>query len=220
MGSNGEYIPHGPSNISAFGLNVSFPPGTGGGCVYSGPFSNYTMNLGPIAIEPKNSSLQGFDYNPRCLSRDISLDWGNQTKPTSITRLFNSCNDFGCLSTDLESANGGHSGGHLLIGDIAQDPYASPGDPVFYLHHAQVDRVWTIWQGLDPENRTTQVYGTGTAFNGEFFHFIQALFQQRIICTNVSNAPSPAKSERDIGHRSRFRRSCPGRASGHDGVGY
>lgn len=34
-----------------------------------------------------------------------------------------------------------------------QDFYASPGDPLFYLHHAMLDRVWWIWQMQDPENR-------------------------------------------------------------------
>lgn len=24
--------------------------------------------------------------------------------------------------------------------------YASPGDPIFFVHHAMVDRLWTKWQ--------------------------------------------------------------------------
>ena len=40
MGGNGETIPHGGTYISAFGLNVTLPPGTGGGCVKSGPFTD------------------------------------------------------------------------------------------------------------------------------------------------------------------------------------
>lgn len=31
--------------------------------------------------------------------------------------------------------------------------YTSPGDPLFYLHHAQIDRVWWLWQLLDPSTR-------------------------------------------------------------------
>jgi tyrosinase len=41
----------------------------------------------------------------------------------------------------------------------------SPGDPVFYLHHAQIDRVWAIWQNLDPPNRQNTIFGTGTFQN-------------------------------------------------------
>lgn len=41
----------------------------------------------------------------------------------------------------------------------------SPGDPAFYAHHSQIDRVWTIWQWLDIEKRQNQVAGTGTFLN-------------------------------------------------------
>jgi tyrosinase len=46
-----------------------------------------------------------------------------------------------------------------------QDFYISPGDPGFWLHHAQVDRVWTIWQNLDPEVRLRTIAGTRTMLN-------------------------------------------------------
>jgi tyrosinase len=34
------------------------------------------------------------------------------------------------------------------------------GDPYFYFHHAQIDRVWWSWQNLNPANRTNAIYGT------------------------------------------------------------
>lgn len=40
MSGNGESIPHGGTYVTAFGLNVTLPPGTGGGCVKDGPFAN------------------------------------------------------------------------------------------------------------------------------------------------------------------------------------
>ena len=87
-----------------------------------------------------------------------------------MTSLFDSCGDsLECFGTTLQAPGGVHGGGHLTIGgDPGADFYASPGDPAFYLHHAQIDRVWTIWQALNAGNRTSQVYGTGTAFNSEF----------------------------------------------------
>lgn len=49
-------------------------------------------------------------------------------------------------------------------GDPGADPFISPGDPAFYLHHGQVDRVYWIWQMLDFANRKN-VAGTNTFFN-------------------------------------------------------
>ena len=41
--------------------------------------------------------------------------------------------------------NAPHNGGHRWIGgDMAT--MSSPNDPAFWFHHAQVDRIWSIWQ--------------------------------------------------------------------------
>lgn len=40
------------------------------------------------------------------------------------------------------------------------DFYSSPADPLFYSHHAQVDRLWTIWQAQDPDTRQYAISGT------------------------------------------------------------
>lgn len=42
-------------------------------------------------------------------------------------------------------------------GGLQGDLFASNGEPAFYLHHGQVDRLWAMWQGLDFENRKNQV---------------------------------------------------------------
>ena len=58
-----------------------------------------------------------------------------------------------------------HGGGHYTIGgDPGADPFISPGDPAFYLHHSQIDRVYWIWQMLDFPNRQG-VFGTNTFMN-------------------------------------------------------
>lgn len=49
----------------------------------------------------------------------------------------------------------------MIGGDPGSDMFISPGDPVFWLHHAQLDRLWWIWQNLDFENRQG-VFGTHT----------------------------------------------------------
>jgi tyrosinase len=55
-----------------------------------------------------------------------------------------------------------------LGGDPGRDLFVSPGDPMFYLHHAMIDRTWWMWQMLDPYKRqftTEAISGTGTFLN-------------------------------------------------------
>ena len=169
MGSNGQVIPNrGNISVSAFGINLALPPGTGGGCIEAGPFANTTVNLGPFALKPTGPE-NGLGYNPRCLVRDISLHFANQTKPTDVVRTVNAATDLGGFEEAMEALDGIHAGGHFSMGGLGYDAYASPGDPVFFLHHAMVDRIWSLWQGINPGNRTNQVFGTGTAFNSKFY---------------------------------------------------
>ena len=173
MGSNGSPVPHGIVNTSGFGFVVPINPGGGGGCVYKGPFKNHTLNLGPVAFPPVDSD-GGFGYNPRCLARDLHPEWTKLAKPSDIVNLFMQCTDLDCFDTNAEGPDGFHTAGHLGVGGIMMDAWASPQDPVFFLHHAQVDHMWSLWQGLNPKNRTYQVYGTQTAFNREFSRFCVA----------------------------------------------
>ena len=170
MGSNGKPTPHGPTNISAFGITAAIPPGTGGGCIERGPFANATVNLGPVAFAPRGPD-GGLGYNPRCLTRDLNPNFSNQTKPSDVVKVIGGPDDLGTFDTVLEALEGVHAGGHFTMGGLGIDAFASPGDPAFYLHHAAVDRVWGIWQSLKPSERLQQVYGTSTAFNSEFLAF-------------------------------------------------
>ena len=45
---------------------------------------------------------------------------------------------------------GPHGGGHNWIGGDMGNIQISPNDPVFWFHHAQVDRVWAEWQQNNP----------------------------------------------------------------------
>jgi tyrosinase len=40
MSGNGALVPNGGTYVTAFGLNLTLPPGTGGGCVTDGPFKD------------------------------------------------------------------------------------------------------------------------------------------------------------------------------------
>ncbi|KAL4886261.1 hypothetical protein BJY04DRAFT_213793 [Aspergillus karnatakaensis] len=41
-------------------------------------------------------------------------------------------------------------------------PSTSPNDPLFFLHHTQVDRLWWLWQEEDPEDRYADYAGYKT----------------------------------------------------------
>lgn len=47
---------------------------------------------------------------------------------------------------ELEAGARTHNTGHNIVGGYMANPVFSPNDPLFWLHHAQVDRVWSRWQ--------------------------------------------------------------------------
>jgi len=179
MGGNGEYIP-GHAGLT-LGLSVNgtvedpiyLDPGLGGGCVTAGPFANMTVNLGPVS-EPNSieGGDGGLDYNPRCLKRDVGPSTATRfTNLTAVVDLILDHNDIWDFEMVMQGVPGSgnigvHGGGHYTIaGDPGSDLFVSPGDPAFYLHHGQIDRVWWIWQNLDPWQRTNAISGTGTYLN-------------------------------------------------------
>ena len=177
MSGNGEYIPgRGPLTLSLGSYpNVYLPSGTGGGCVTSGPFKDMTVNLGPVALPLNNGSElygTGLDYNPRCLKRDIggaiNEAYANCTSIVNLITKNKDIWDFEMVMQGIPGSGsiGVHGGGHYTIaGDPGADVFVSPGDPAFYLHHGMIDRVWWIWQNLDPKNRLDAISGTGTFLN-------------------------------------------------------
>ena len=167
------------------------PPGLGGGCVETGPFKDQVVNLGPmgLASEPVGPD-GGFGWNPRCLKRDVgpalTLRYTNVTsvlskyfsrsrclKEHSLTSLKDLllAKDLPTFRVTLEGIPytveiGSHGGGHFTInGDPGGDLFTSPGDPVFWLHHGQVDRMWTFWQATSPKTRQNAIVGTDTWMN-------------------------------------------------------
>jgi hypothetical protein len=50
----------------------------------------------------------------------------------------------------------------VLLGDPGGDVFVSPGEPVFWLHHGQLDRHWWMWQNYiekDLKARTSMYEG-------------------------------------------------------------
>lgn len=155
MGSNGLAIPNLPTRALTASAEVILPNGTGGGCVYAGPFANYTVNLEIVALVTYNYTTvfgDGASYDPRCLKRDISsplaMQWSNASSVTTLLAQ----EDMEAFLTTMSGTGanpvlGVHGGGHYSIGgDPAMDLYVSPGEPVFWLHHGMIDLTWWAWQ--------------------------------------------------------------------------
>jgi tyrosinase len=43
-----------------------------------------------------------------------------------------------------------HNHGHAWIGGIMNNTMTSPTDPIFWMHHTEVDRLWEIWRQANP----------------------------------------------------------------------
>jgi tyrosinase len=158
LGGDGEFIP-GPGPVLSIPGNANpiiLAKGTGGGCVTTGPFGNMTVHLGPITQPDPTAD------NPRCLKRDLNADSGKRFSSfRNTTDLILGSSTIEFFRTTMEAdpnyvpdSLGVHGGGHFMIGgDPGSDAFISSGDPAFYLHHAQIDRVYWIWQMLDFQNR-------------------------------------------------------------------
>ncbi|KAK8098833.1 tyrosinase [Apiospora kogelbergensis] len=181
QGGNGAYVAHNctPALISGRGC---IPAGHGGGCVETGPYAGMVANLsatGPT-FPGIPAGLPPLSYQPRCVRRDISpwvsRQWSTEaqsvdllTNPAYQTdiRAFQDRLQGGNVSTIFNSSFFGvHSAGHFTWGgDPGGDVANSPSDPMFWLHHAQIDRTWWIWQNQKPLERVFQIAGTQTLLN-------------------------------------------------------
>lgn len=109
-----------------------------------------------------------FNYTPRCLKRDFT-DYAltRYANTSSVLSLLQKTDDIYTFETQMQGVGaelGVHGGGHFgLGGDPGRDFYTSPGEPAFWSHHANIDRVWWMWQMLDPDARAENV---STAVNG------------------------------------------------------
>ena len=136
--------------------------------------SKKDSGAGSVTVVDYNSASMSdlLSYNPRCLTRDINSFWTRTQAKKSNVEILLSCPNVDCLEKRADGLEVGkppvallHAAGHNVIGGLNNDPFSSPGDPVFFLHHAMLDHVWAIWQAQDWSKRKYEVAGTKTALN-------------------------------------------------------
>lgn len=112
---------------ASFGLSGEGPDN----CVRTGPFADWRP-----------------DYpSSHCLKRTFGSETRALPSIESVNQAINSLRTFDELAEYLESDV--HSYVHVGIGGDMAVMY-SPNDPVFFLHHANIDRLWYNWQTLKP----------------------------------------------------------------------
>ncbi|KAH9909712.1 putative tyrosinase [Xylariomycetidae sp. FL2044] len=138
--------------IEGFGGNgnVNTPITVGDGhCVEEGPFAG-------LQVQYYNE-----DWNPHCLSRgfltpDLQDHFGAQRLNSSAMAAVLDESDYYHFLLSLE--DGPHSAIPIIVhGDFSR--FTAPNDPIFFLHHAQIDRLWWQWQSRDLEARVTAYDG-------------------------------------------------------------
>ncbi|KAL8297909.1 hypothetical protein RB597_007093 [Gaeumannomyces tritici] len=173
IGGDGDFLAH--NGTGAGGGNIWVPPGKGGGCLKSGPFSDMKINLGPVRPSQdgmKPSPAGSLGHNPRCITRDLNAvalqRWMTYENLLNIT-VGAASHSVGAFQDELQGRFGDgflgmHASGHMAIGGEATDLFSSINDPSFYLHHAMVDRVYWLWQALHPD-KAADIDGTTTISN-------------------------------------------------------
>ncbi|ETS84408.1 hypothetical protein PFICI_02433 [Pestalotiopsis fici W106-1] len=120
-------------------------------CVADGPFVNITLHM-------SNHHQRGDSF---CLSRGLdesSLALINKTNIEMCFGYENYTDAWSCYNS-----NGPHGAGHGATGGLMKDPIDSCNDPMFFLHHAYLDKLWWEWQLADYPKRLYDMGGNNTA---------------------------------------------------------
>jgi len=147
--------------ITGFGGNgntESDPESSNSCCVIDGPFANTTRYW------HSKENGHGFDVNPspRCFSRafvtgEKKEEYQDRVNATALDHVL-SQPTYGEFLDQLES-RAHNSIPQWIMGDFIL--MTAPNDPVFYLHHAQVDRLWWMWQHQGDGSNMYEYEGTG-----------------------------------------------------------
>ncbi|CAH0000230.1 unnamed protein product [Clonostachys byssicola] len=173
MSGDGSYVEH--DGALSGTNNIYIPSGNGGGCLKDGPFKDMVTNLGPVSpgMNGMTASPTGaLGYNPRCLRRDLSKypvdTWFTARNLFNVT-LGAASGSITAFQNELQGRFGDqflgmHAAGHFTMGGDSADLFSSPNDPIFFLHHAMVDRLYWLWQALHPRI-AKDIAGTITILN-------------------------------------------------------
>ncbi|KAJ3273718.1 hypothetical protein HDV01_003997 [Terramyces sp. JEL0728] len=106
-------------------------------------------------------------FKPACLKRCNAFS--TLYSPEALTGVINHATSFKAIHSAVE--NGPHASVHTQVGGACGDfgSMASAADPIFFLHHAMVDKIWSKWQSActsNAKNFEADVNSSMPPFNG------------------------------------------------------
>ncbi|TKY87078.1 hypothetical protein EX895_003755 [Sporisorium graminicola] len=131
-------------------------------CGYQGPTPYWDWTKAADTGSPQNDpiySVQDDDilYEPHLLRRNFEDNpyLFNNFNSSSVAKgqAISAFNDYRYYVEGVP-----HGAVHQYIaGDMG--PASSPNEPLFFLHHAAIDRIWALWQDMDRSKRLTDYAG-------------------------------------------------------------
>lgn len=99
-------------------------------------------------------------YTKKCLKRSGRGKISSWESPSQVNYVIQNSKTYDSFRVGIES--GVHAAVHLniagKIGDFSH--MYSPEDPLFFLHHGMIDKIWRDWQILDKTGkRSSTTYG-------------------------------------------------------------
>lgn len=149
-------------NSSLWDPNGNFMGGNGVGAnqqVMTGPFAFSTGTWTLTVLDPGETR----PYLRRRLGA-----MGSLPTPQSVTNALGVVPYDAAPWNDTSNTNASfrnrlegviHNPGHMWVGGSMM-AMSSPNDPVFWLHHCNIDRLWAIWQGQHPKEGYLPPSGT------------------------------------------------------------
>lgn len=148
-----------PGFGGAIGGDAADGPPPPDACVTDGPFANLTVRFGPLDLGGAEGRAAVATWKlprPQCLARAVNRQFAARyLAPDLLQRAFDAP-DVDALQEAVagpRSTPALHGWGHFTVGGQMADSFCASADPVFYLLHSMVDRLWTLWQAKDEAKR-------------------------------------------------------------------
>ncbi|KAI9148944.1 Fumarate reductase 2 [Paramyrothecium foliicola] len=119
------------------------------GCVIDGAFTSLRHDL---TIQLTRASTN------TCLQRNLKQEQFDLVAQTIVS----ACQALPSFLSFNSCLGGPHASGHYAVGGTMDDASLSPADPLFFMHHTNLDRIWWEWQREDPA-RLTEIGGPNVA---------------------------------------------------------